>query len=191
VVLPYVTEIRGIDLSAAMVDKYNSEARQAGLSQGRMHAVQGDLLTMPEDLIGTQAFNNFDLAIMSMALHHVDSPDELVAKLVDRLKPGGIIVIIDWVWSEQSPVHAHGQVQPMECKTESDMMSAHDYGMHSAVHTIFSNGFTKEQMQAMFATAGCKSDDFVLAPSPSKVPSDPSGQKQMFFAKGIKSTSEK
>ncbi|KAI4161919.1 MAG: hypothetical protein LQ342_004485 [Letrouitia transgressa] len=169
-----------------MVDKYNSEARQAGLSEGRMHAVQGDLLATAQGLLGSQEFENFDLAIMSMALHHVENPCEIVAKLVDRLKPGGTIAIIDWVGLEYPPVRVHNQEEPMKCGTGSDIMNGHGHEMHSAAHTILSDGFTKEQMQAMFDKSGCRYDDFVLAASPSKVPSNPSGQKQMFFAKGIK-----
>lgn len=168
--LPYFTAVRGIDVSDAMVDKYNSEAREAGVSEDQMHAVRGDLLAPADGLLGSQDLHNFDLIIMSMALHHVDEPNKMIAKFVERLKPGGTVVIIDWI--PKAP--------------ETDTGTASDHRQHSAQHTISFDGFTKEQMQSMFSEAGCVSTDFVLAESTSKVPPDLSGERQLFFAKGTK-----
>ena len=80
-----------------MVDKYNTEAREAGLSESQMHAVRGDLLAPAGGQLESQDFYGFDLIIMSMALHHVDEPNKIIARFVDRLKAGGTVLIIDWI----------------------------------------------------------------------------------------------
>ena len=167
--LPYVAEIRGIDVCDGMVDTFNAEAREAGMSETQMHAVRGDLLAPAGGPLGGSDFHNFDLVIMSMALHHVDNPEVTVRKLVERLKPGGTVVIIDWIPS---------------ARASSQSGDIHGAGTDSGHSTVSFDGFTKKQMDDFFTRAGCSDSDYVLAASPSKVPPDPSGQKQMFFAKG-------
>lgn len=108
---------------------------------------------------------------MSMALQHVDDPSAMIAKLVGRLKPGGTVVIIDWLPSWRASSHVHGD-------------DSHE--QHPGADTVSFDGLTKEQMESLFAEAGCSSSDFVLTACPSEVPPDPSGQKQMFFAEGTK-----
>ena len=187
--LPYVTEIRGIDVSASMVDKYNIEARETGRSEIQMHAVRGDLLAPAEAPLESEDFYGFDLVIMSMALHHVDNPKAMVARLVERLRPGGTVVIIDWIPSEQasSPGYSgHSHKHFSDHEADSGKASDGDHKQHPVAHTISFDGFSKEQMQSMFTEAGCSGSDFVLAESPSQVPLDPTGQKQLFFAKGTK-----
>ena len=178
--LPYVTQIRGIDVSQSMVDKFNAGAREAGLTEIQMHAVRGDLLAPAQDWLESEDFFGFDLVIMSMALHHVDDPMAMVAKLAERLKPDGTVVIVDWIPSETAssqnngiPGHEHSHGHG-------------NYHKHPASHTISFDGFTKEHMDGLFAKAKCSKTDFVLAASPSDVPSTPNGQRQLFFAKGTK-----
>lgn len=184
--LPYVTEIRGIDVSDSMVDKFNAGARDAGISEIQMHAVRGDLLAPAQGSLESQDFYGFDLAIMSMALHHIDNPETMIAKLVERLKPGGTVLIIDWVpsktafcRSDGSPSHEYSHGFRMDS-------SQSDLGQHPSSHTVSFDGFSEKHMNDIFAKAKCSEFDYVLATSPSEVPPDPSGQKQMFFAKGTK-----
>ena len=180
--LPYATEIRGIDVSEGMVDKFTAEAREAGMSEAQMSAVRGDLLALAGGALESREFFDFELAVMSMALHHVDNPEAMIAKLVERLKPGGNVVIIDRIPSDRTPSHSHG-----------DHVHGHAHGdgkqehrQHASSHTISFDGFSKEQMDAMFLKAGCSNSDYVLAASPSEMPLDPTGQMQLFFAKGTK-----
>ncbi len=189
--LPYMNTIRGIDVSQGMVDKYNAGAREAGRSEAQMHAVRGDLL-VPAAASGlnSQEFQSFDLVIMSMALHHVDNPQTMINRLVQRLKPGGTVVIVDWIPSGRAspPASAgrgQGGVSP-QSQGAGTAAAAPGQQQHPGVHTISFDGFTKEQMASYFAKAGCRSSDYVLASSASAVPPDPSGQKRMFFAKGTK-----
>lgn len=99
------------------------------------------------------------------------------AKLVERLRPGGTVVIIDWVPSARASSESHGN-------HADEKIDAH--GQHAGSHTINFDGFSKEEMHDFFRKVGCSNNDYVLAASPSEVPLDPKGQKQMFFAKGTK-----
>ena len=187
--LPYLTEIRGVDVSERMVDRYNAEAREAGVSEAQMYAVRGDLMESSGGPLEGQDFFNFDLIIMSMALHHIDDPKTMMAELVGRLKPGGRVVIIDWIPSDNKVTPDHGESsreQPSSPGAGSGAAHHHEHTPHPGAHTISFDGFSKEQMQSMFKEAGCSSSDYVLAESPSQVPPDPTGQKHLFFAKGTK-----
>lgn len=62
-----------------------------------------------------------------------------------------------------------------------------DHHQHSDVRLTTSfQGFTQEQTRTMSLEAGYVSTDFIVAEPPSKVPPDPTGQRQLFFAKGTK-----
>ena len=200
-----------------MVNKFNAEAREAGTSEAQMRAVRGDLLAPPGGLLEDREFYGFDLAVMSMALHHVDDPKAMIAKLVERVKPGGIVVIIDWVVSDEVPfgshgnhgMNTHGHEQPQSSHhnhNEHEQHSheppqsshhnhdghghehghGHGHSQHAASHTLSSEGFSQEQIRALFLDAGCRNTDIVLAAAPSDVPHGRTGHKQMFFAKGTK-----
>ena len=166
-----------------MVDKFNIEAREAGMTEARMRAVRGDLLAPIEGQLESQEFYDFDLAVMSMALHHVEDPKIMIAKLVERLRPGGTVVIIDWIPSGRPSSDSHGNHGNDHSQAEE---KEHGHEQHPGSHTISFDGFSKEQMYNFFREAGCSNNDYVLAASPSEVPPDPTGQKQLFFAKGTK-----
>ena len=187
--LPYASEIRGVDVSDGMVERFNKQAREMGLSRAQMYAVRGNLLeSSAKGPLGEQDFYGFDLAIMSMGLHHVDDPTAMVKLLVDRLKPGGTLVIIDWISSAgpSASLHqAHATDDSVKPGSEGPSGGGErkEYPGH---HTVAFDGFVREQLDEYFAKAGCGSSDFVLAESPSEVPPSPSGQKHMFFAKGTR-----
>jgi SAM-dependent methyltransferase len=130
--------LRGIDVSKAMVEKYNDMARVAGHDQ-KMYAVQGDLLKNEE--IGPLAeFFDFEIAVISMALHHVSNCQELLSKLVARLRHDGIVVVVDWMPG------ANDQ----------------DFTKHHEVHdTIAKESFDKADVIELFTNAGCKATSIV------------------------------
>ncbi|KXX83237.1 Ubiquinone biosynthesis O-methyltransferase [Madurella mycetomatis] len=162
---PFASLLRGIDVSGGMINLYNDNARKQGLSPERMRGVRGDLLADTcaegdEDLDGPE-FTGFDVAVMSMALHHVDDPAKMVKRLADRLAPGGSLVIVDWVSHDRTPVKHHS---------------------HPAAHTMTRHGFPEEEMREMFAEAGLVDYGYLLHPEKSTVPG--AGQNQLFFARG-------
>ena len=156
---------------------YNSEAREAGMTEAQIRAVRGDLLAPIEGQFESEEFYNFDLAVMSMALHHVEDPKIMIAKLVERLRPGGLVVIIDWIPSGRASSESRGN---------HAVDKKHGHGEHASSHTIAFDGFSQEEMHSFFREAECSNNDYVLAASPSEVPRDPTGKKQLFFAKGTK-----
>ena len=56
--------------------------------------MRGDILALAQDWLESEDFFGFDLVIMSMALHHVVDSIAVVAKLAERLKPDGTIVLL-------------------------------------------------------------------------------------------------
>lgn len=152
--------IRGIDISSNMVQAYNAEASKAGFACAQMHALEGDILG-PEPLPNAE----FDLVVMSLALHHIQDPAELILRLSKVLRSGGVLVILDWV-----------------DRTESGC------GAHSAKfkHIVTRHGFTESEMQAMYAAAGLEGWKWRLFDELCELPADMSGPQQAFMARGKK-----
>ena len=97
---PYVTKTQGIDISPKMVSTYNTRARDAGLPEDVVSAVVGDLFVksdpQPQSLSG-QEFWNFDLATVGFGFHHFEDVVFAASQLKDRLRPGGVLVINDFL----------------------------------------------------------------------------------------------
>ena len=168
-----------------MVEKYNEAARTLGRSKQQMYAVRGDLLSLTAELTdpglqGEEGFG-FQVIVMSMALHHIETPQEILTRLVERLRDGGAVVIIDGVLEHEK------LGQPPAADVTHDPTSPFDENWHHPVqHAVAHAGFTKDQLHGMLSEAGCNEVDFVLHPEPSKVPPAIGGQKQSFFARGRK-----
>ncbi|KAK2855556.1 hypothetical protein FQN49_005073 [Arthroderma sp. PD_2] len=95
--LPYVTEVVGIDVSQNMVTEYNKNIATAGFPTEKMFAEKGDLLsTTPSQEFSGPKYFNFDLVIIGFALHHFEAPGFALKRLVERLAPGGILVVLDF-----------------------------------------------------------------------------------------------
>ncbi|KAI0384550.1 S-adenosyl-L-methionine-dependent methyltransferase [Hypomontagnella monticulosa] len=130
---PYTTQSVGIDISENMVAAYNSRAENQGLSQDEMHAVVGNL-TAPDgpqhaELLSDPRFFGFDIATIGGGLHHFTDPELAVVRLVERLRPGGVVLV--WDFSPHGPMHGHG-------------------GHHAVLH----HGLSEERVRAMFERAG-------------------------------------
>lgn len=160
-----------MDIAEAVTARYNKEAREHGFSEEHMHAIQGDLTSpeTPEVLKGKEYFD-FDLIVISMALHHVEDPQNAIDKLVERLKPGtGVLVVIDWEVKKD----AHGR--------DIDEWTANS---HPAQHTVAHAGFGKGQIEEMLMKAGCDEAAYVLFAEKSAMPMAKDGSKQLFLGKG-------
>jgi SAM-dependent methyltransferase len=171
-----------------MVEKYNTAARMQGLSEQQMQAIQGDLSVplekTPETMRRSDLYR-FDVAVISMALHHVENPQEMVARLVERLRDGGSLLIIDWatepnqepdIVHHQHSHHAHHHADGGENQQQ----------MQGVRQTMSSSSFGKDEMIAILKNAGCSEADFVLHPEVSKLPAKFGGEKRLFFARGKK-----
>ncbi|KAI5921743.1 hypothetical protein F4810DRAFT_320103 [Camillea tinctor] len=125
-----------------MVAAYNARARNQGLSPAEMHATQGDLLSpSPPPIPGL-----FDLAAVGAGFHHFADPGLAARRLAERLKPGGVLMVVDFLLEDgQGHGHGHGRGQGL----------GHNHG---GAHTVMHHGFTEAGMRDMFAAAGAGKD---------------------------------
>jgi SAM-dependent methyltransferase len=107
--LPYVTSIQAIDVSDGMVAEYNERSEKAGTTD-IASAIQGNLLgdepyvtrdgSKDLDIEGNPKLNDFDAVIVGLGFHHFSDWTGSLQKLALRVKPGGVVGIIDLEPSE-------------------------------------------------------------------------------------------
>ncbi|KAI4252852.1 MAG: hypothetical protein L6R42_007810 [Xanthoria sp. 1 TBL-2021] len=182
-IFDYVDEAWGIDLSARMVNSFNQRAAAFDVpNRKKMFAVQGDLLAPAASNDGTsfagKEWFDFDLAIMTMALHHVPSPEDAVKMLVSRVKVGRPVLLVDWVAG--TTVREEGVVA---CSGHGE----HAHDVMPGTHTVTREGFMKDEVVKMLEVAGCVDVGFVEFGELSHLDF---GEKRMwrrlFLAKGVK-----
>lgn len=89
-----------------MVSTYNTKASGAGLDQLACHAHEGNLLSAEQYIINEAGekdkallndaqFNDFDVCIVGMGFHHFENYASCIQRLSERVKPGGVVGIID------------------------------------------------------------------------------------------------
>lgn len=103
-----------------------------------MFAHQGNLTVADDDTPAAFAgpeFSNFDLAAVGLGFHHFDNPQLGAERLVARLKPGGVLLIIDFLLHD-------GRLE----------------ASHPASHTITHHGFSEEEIRKIFVGAGAGGD---------------------------------
>lgn len=71
-----------------------------GLTEDEMHAYQGNLC-VPSDpepeALAAPTFFNFDIAAVGLGFHHFDDPALAAQRLVKRLNPGGVLLVLDFL----------------------------------------------------------------------------------------------
>ncbi|KAJ3542398.1 hypothetical protein NM208_g4115 [Fusarium decemcellulare] len=170
---PFVSTVRGMDISSGMAEQYNEMALKAGFTSKKMLAIQGDLIdpeSTPCPELDTPEFSNFDYIVMCMALHHVEDPEKMVSKLASRLREGGILVIVDWVAVSES-----------NC---ADAEQARTF----TNHTMTRMGFEEKDVREPFEKAGLEGWSWKWASTRSQVPKEIGGEQQLFLARGRKPT---
>jgi hypothetical protein len=153
-----------------MVSTYNQFSQEQNLSEN-MYAVQGDFLSpchsTPDPLLD-QKFFNFDIIIMSMALHHVSNAQLMINKLNERLREGGVLVIVDWL--------TMGLGGP----------GIEEKKMLPGAHTVAHFGFSIEEMKALYEGAGMVDIGFLEGIEKLKVPAEMGDEQQVYIAKARK-----
>jgi len=137
------TEYVGIDLSENMVQAYNTRFGQDQQSEStdevlNAHAVVGNLLTPQEpsqDLSGPE-YHDFDLVVVGLGYHHFSDVELATRRLVERLRPGGVFLILDFV------THA--------AEVDADPNTP----VGSARHTVAHHGFSEARLEQVFEGAG-------------------------------------
>lgn len=131
-----MTKAIGLDIAQAMVNEYNKQVREGGISTEKMFAKVGNIVadTVPAELSDPE-YHDFDLVIVSMALHHLADAELAMKRLAGRLKNGGVLWIIDFV-SGQMQKHEHEKLHP------------------ESAQTVHKHGFSADEISALYANAG-------------------------------------
>ncbi|KAK3367118.1 S-adenosyl-L-methionine-dependent methyltransferase [Lasiosphaeria ovina] len=165
---PYTTQCVGVDLSENMVAAYNARAENQGLTADEMHAYQGNLCVpdgpSPPALAGPTFFD-FDIAAVGLGFHHFDDPALVARRLVERLRPGGVLLILDFM--------AHDKLD----------------STHAASHTVTHHGFSEDHIRQLYEQAGAGTD-FKLEQAGvafnRAAESRPEMRRQIFISRGVK-----
>ncbi|KAJ4298439.1 hypothetical protein N0V88_003469 [Collariella sp. IMI 366227] len=134
---PYTTQCVGIDLSENMVATYNARAENQGLAPSEMHAYQGNICVAEDPnptAFTASEFSNFDVAAVGLGFHHFDDPALAARRLAERLKTGGVLVILDFLPHDKPDAS------------------------HPATSTITHHGFSEEQIKKIYEDAGLGKD---------------------------------
>ncbi|KAF2263428.1 S-adenosyl-L-methionine-dependent methyltransferase [Lojkania enalia] len=124
---PYVTISRGIDIAPNMVETYNKRAREFNLPPETVNAVLGDLFSNPQNPPQSDPeFTNFDLAAVGMGFHHFEDVVYAAKCLKERLKPGGVLVITDFL--DGGDLKADEEGNPIEGTEGNHVSQNHHHG---------------------------------------------------------------
>jgi len=132
-----------------------------------MLAIQGDL-NDPRDALTKPEWFNFDAAVISMALHHVQDPADLLKRLSHRVKRNGSVIVIDWLQQSEQDASADTDEARMTRLSEGPMIWP---------------GFSISNIKDHFNTAGCTEVDIVVFSEPIEAPKEMEGYSRMFMAK--------
>lgn len=192
---PYVTQCVGIDLTQGMVNEYNTSAQNQGIPETEMHAYQGNLLDpndpSPAGLAGKEFFD-FDIAVVGLGFHHFDDPALATRRLTERLKKGGVLMIVDFV------PHAHFQfvfrvsiflLCYCGVLIGTDGLTFMFFSGHDAAKTVTHQGFSEEDVKKMFEEAGVGGDFKYLQVGKGNITFGEGKEKverSVFFARGFK-----
>ncbi|KAJ7118943.1 S-adenosyl-L-methionine-dependent methyltransferase [Mycena epipterygia] len=131
---PYCKSIVGVDISQAMVDHFAEKINNQGIPPEEMRVVCADLKGEESELDGQK----FDVIVCSAAYHHFESINDITRTLCFFLKPGGCLLVADFMKS----------AQPVPENVPNN------------------GGFTEEEIQAAFVGAGLEAfsiDQFTKA----------------------------
>lgn len=173
------TVFRGLDIATSQVKRFNDEtSRLLGGPNERMLAVQGDL-TEPQPPITEPEWFQFDAAIISMALHHVQDPTAFLTRLRQRTKREGSLVVIDWLQqsAEPSSVGTEDEIRAADRKYDAADMTRQAAGLKTWP------GFSIHDIHADLQAAGCIGIEVIEHPEAIDVPKEKQGYSRMFIAK--------
>ncbi|KAF2160852.1 hypothetical protein M409DRAFT_28732 [Zasmidium cellare ATCC 36951] len=182
------TSFHGIDILSAQVTRYNTAAANLlGDDANRMVAIEGDLFNPSTTLEGPEWYG-FDMAITSMALHHFTHPVDMLRLLAQRIKPGGTVVVADWLKDVPLPPResaGEGGEKRKRKKPYHPVQNADPEEMEDIHGTKIWMGFTEESIKESMEIAGLKECEVRLHPELSKMPENLGGDQQIFYAKGV------
>lgn len=164
-----------------------------------MFAVVGNLTDpadpFPASLSGPE-FKDFDVAGVCLGFHHFEDPELTARRLVDRLRPGGILLILDFFphapfnSDEPGDGHSHdhghghdnGHGHVPKLNHGDDNLHA---GFQNASHTVRHHGFSEERVRSIFEQAGAGTGFQMKAIGTGFA--FKGGARTVFIARGVKS----
>lgn len=166
-----MTQSIGIDISESMANEYNAGARNQGIPESEMRAVIGNLISQdadPSPSVSGPEFHNFDIAAVGLGFHHFASPALAAKRLAERLKPGGVLLIIDFL--------PHGHDHSLDHEEMKKRGVTH-------------MGFSEEDVKGLFEGAGVGGEfEYVVVGKGIVFKKDGGDMKrEVFMAKGRKS----
>lgn len=158
------TEYVGLDISPNMVSEYNERFSTATDGEKlNAHAYNANLF----DPAGTPSslddpkFRDFDLVAVGFGFHHFENLPLVTQRLVDRLAPDGVLMIVDFFSHDKDEVISD-----------------------DSVNTIAHHGFTEQQVKKLFGEAGL--GDVRVLPFPEEVIMNGRARRWPFMARGVK-----
>ena len=165
---PSVDSIYALDLSPNMIERYNDLAKESDIPSVRAaHALEANLLADGEssEVISGPDWHEFDIASVGLALHHFPDPKEAIERLVQRLKVGGVLLIVDFL-------------------DEGDA----NWVSSDADRTIHKHGFSEEEMKVLMEGQGLGGFGWTLMPEAVVIKMDEARplDRKLFLARGEK-----
>ncbi|KAJ7063678.1 S-adenosyl-L-methionine-dependent methyltransferase, partial [Mycena amicta] len=114
----------GVDISQGMVDRFNKSAAEQGISPEKMHAVRVELKGQDSELDGAK----FDVVMCSLAFHHIADVLGTTRLLSFYLKPGGVLLVVDFPAMDisQFPVEAQAMIPHTHGVSETLIRDAYE-----------------------------------------------------------------
>lgn len=163
----YADEFVGIDLSPNMVKEYNTRfSQQQSEDSANAEASAGNLFAKDASSTGLSdpKFFNFDLVVVGLGFHHFEDLPLVTERLTERIKPGGVLLILDFLTHDKE-----------------------DLKEHPAHITVSHHGFSEEQVCKLFSDAGLGDCKTVLMGE--KVLLKGTAERRPFMARGRKPAS--
>lgn len=172
------TEFVGVDVSENMVKVYNEKFAELGSEQQNCgngtltrtaKAFVGNLLDIkgPSESVSSAKFFDFDLAVVGYGFHHFQDVYLATSRIASRLKPGGVLMIVDFV------THAKAEGDPVK-------------------NTIAHHGFGEEEVKSIFEGAGLvdigvmEMEEAVMMKKPGARDDEPGWERKVFLGRGRK-----
>ncbi|KAF2017429.1 S-adenosyl-L-methionine-dependent methyltransferase [Aaosphaeria arxii CBS 175.79] len=132
---PYVTVTRGIDIAPNMVATYNARAQAAELPESKIKAVLGNIFSDEQSSeLQKPEYHNFDLATVGFGFHHFEDVTESARRLKERLRPGGVLIITDFLEGGDLKADEEGNPIPASEGDHTGHIHYHDHSGHSKGH---------------------------------------------------------
>lgn len=126
-----------------MVERYNDVAKDSEIPSVRnARAIEGNLLadSGPAEDLNRPDLQDFSIAAVGLGVHHFHDPAEAIGRLAQRLRPGGVLLIVDFVAEDQEWIAS------------------------SADETIRKHGFDEREMKEMMEGQGLREYGWKVMP---------------------------